>query len=110
MEKTQDTATASKPQLAQVASNAVERNAERKLVTRLQDSIDERGAYRYPLKDLATGYAAAKGITEPQARMEINQIFEKDTGIGMQAYLEQHRIGQGLPVGQLNEQSETRSR
>ena len=47
---------------------------ERKLVSRLQDAIDDNGRYSYKLKDLSVGYAAGKGITENEAKAEAAKI------------------------------------
>ena len=72
--------------------------AEHKMVSRLQDAVDEKGRYSYQLKDLAIGYAAAKGIKENEAKDEIKATFQKQIGVGLQDYLEQHRVENGLSV------------
>jgi len=71
---------------------------ERKLVSRLQEAIDDRGRYSYRLKDLSIGYAAAKGCNELTAKEEINQIFKQQMGMGLQNYLDKHRLERGLSV------------
>lgn len=71
---------------------------QRKLVSRIQDSIDENGRYSRKLKDLSLGYSAGKGISEYEAKIEIGQLFERDMGMGIKNYLEQHRIERGLEV------------
>lgn len=68
------------------------------MVFRLQDVIDENGRYSFRLKDLAIGYAAAKGMTELEAKQEINRCFEREMGIGLKDYLEDHRRERGLEV------------
>jgi hypothetical protein len=52
----------------------------------------------YRLKDIAIGYAAAKGLKENEAKDEIKASFEKQMGIGLQGYLEQHRLKNGLSI------------
>ena len=52
----------------------------------------------YRLKEIAIGYAAAKGISERAAKDEINQRFEQEIGVNLQGYLEQHRLERGLSV------------
>lgn len=74
--------------------------AQRKLVSRIQDSIDENGRYSYKLKDLSLGYAAGKGITEQEAKAEITQLFTKEMGMEPKDYLTQHRLEHGLSVDQ----------
>lgn len=68
------------------------------MVHRLQDAIDDRGRYSYQLRDLATGYAAAKGITEYAAKLEIGAVFEKEIGVTLKQYLDEHRLERGLEV------------
>jgi hypothetical protein len=70
--------------------------AENKMVSRLQDAIDDKGRYAYRLKDIAIGYAAAKGIKENEAKDEIKASFEKRMGVSLQGYLEQDRLENGL--------------
>ncbi len=71
---------------------------ERKLVSRLQEAVDDRGRYSYRLKDLAIGYAAGQGCRELAAREKINKTFEQQMGMGLQEYLEEHRLERGLSV------------
>lgn len=79
--------------------NAIRHNAaERKMVSRLQEAVDDRGRYSYRLKDLAIGYAAAQGCTEHAAKEKINDAFEREMGTTLQGYLEGHRAELGLPV------------
>lgn len=73
---------------------------ERKLASRIQDAIDDRGRFSYKLKDLSMGFAAGRGISEQDARDEITQIFTKEIGQSPQEYLEASRIAQGLSVDQ----------
>lgn len=73
-------------------------STQRKLVSRIQDSIDDQGRYSGKLKDFSLGYAAAKGISEHHAKMEISGIFEKEIGVSPMGYLEQHRIENGLSI------------
>ena len=70
--------------------------AEHKMVSRLQDAIDEKGRYAYRLKDIAIGYAAAKGIKENEAKDEIKASFQEKMGVSLQGYLEQDRLENGL--------------
>lgn len=77
--------------------------AEHKMVSRLQDAIDDKGRYAYRLKDMAIGYAAAKGIKENEAKDEIKATFAKRMGISLQGYLEQDRLENGLSVDSGNE-------
>lgn len=72
--------------------------AENKMVSRLQDAIDDKGRYAYRLKDMAIGYAAAKGIKENEAKDEIKETFAKRMGVSLQGYLEQDRLENGLSV------------
>ncbi|MBK1883530.1 hypothetical protein JIN85_13980 [Luteolibacter pohnpeiensis] len=72
---------------------------EKKIVSSLRDGIDMRGRYKYQLKDFSIGYAAGKGISEQAARDQIGQLFERDMGISLHGYLEQHRLDRGLEVG-----------
>lgn len=72
--------------------------AERKVVSRLQEAIDDRGRYAYRLKDLAIGYAAAQGCSEVAAKDKINDLFQDQMGLGMREYLENHRLERGLSV------------
>ena len=75
---------------------------QRKIVYRLQDHIDENGRYNDALKPIALGYAAGKGISEYEARQEIDSHFKRDMGTSMKSYLEQHRIERGLDVDRNN--------
>lgn len=70
--------------------------ATNKMVSRLQDAIDDKGRYAYRLKDIAIGYAAAKGIKENEAKDEIKATFQKQMGVSLQGYLEQDRLANGL--------------
>ncbi len=76
--------------------------SQRKLVSRIQDSIDENGRYSYRLKDLSLGYAAGKGISEQEAKTEITQLFSKEMGMEPKEYLNQHRLEHGLSIDQGN--------
>ncbi|BCX48598.1 hypothetical protein HAHE_25060 [Haloferula helveola] len=83
------------PRQAEVPAQSA---TERKMVSRIQDSIDDYGRYSNKLKDLSLGYAAGKGISEQEAKQEIGKLFERDLGMSLKSYLEQHRLERGLEV------------
>ena len=91
---------ADQPQQEQQTGGLGHSPAQRKLVSRIQDSIDENGRYSYKLKDLSLGYAAGKGISEQEAKAEITQLFTKEMGMEPKDYLTQHRLEHGLSVDQ----------
>lgn len=86
------------PPEPQQTSELVHTPQQRKLVTKLQDSVDENGRYSNKLKDFSLGYAAGKGITELQAKSEVSKMFAREIGQDLPQYLEQNRIDRGLPV------------
>lgn len=76
---------------------------EKKLISRLRDGIDARGRYKFQLQDLSIGYAAGKGLSEQAAKEAIEGHFEREMGVSVQRYLEQHRLDRGLEIGRNNE-------
>lgn len=72
------------------------------MVSKLQDTIETNGRYRRTLDAISIGYSAAKGISQKDAKMEINAIFEKSMGVGIHEFLENQREAEGLPVGKSN--------
>lgn len=75
---------------------------EKKLISRLRDGIDMSGRYKFQLKDLSIGYAAGKGLSEQAAREAIEGHFEREMGVSVNRYLEQHRLDRGLEIGRDN--------
>lgn len=76
--------------------------AEKKLTAKLRDSVDDRGNYRYKLNDLSLGYAVGKGIDQHEAKQEIRNLFEREYGVEIKTYLENHREARGLKVDRDN--------
>ena len=68
----------------------------KKTVYRLLEHIDENGRYADALKPVALGYAAGKGISEYEAKQDIDTHFKKEIGVDMKGYLAQHRKDRGL--------------
>ncbi len=64
--------------------------SEQDMLYRLKAAIDSRGRYSYRLQDMASGYAAGKGITATAARMEIERGFTDQFGHSPQEYLDRH--------------------
>ena len=64
--------------------------AKQEMVFKLKQSIDNNGRYAYRLNDMSAGYAAGKGVSNAEARKEIEASFAKQVGKSPKAYLEQH--------------------
>lgn len=64
--------------------------AEQELLFKLKGAIDQNGRYSYRLNDLATGYAAGRGIPVMSARLAIEDKFAQQFGLGPKEYLERH--------------------
>jgi hypothetical protein len=66
------------------------RVAETDMVYKLKTAIDQRGRYAYRLNDMASGFAAGRGVTPMEARAEIETSFRKTFGKSPQEYLDAH--------------------
>ena len=82
----------------QAPTNASSRSSaeERKMIYRLAEHIDENGRYNDALKPMSLAYGAGKGISEHEARQEIDSKFHRELGRDMRTYLEAHREARGL--------------
>ena len=71
-------------------NNGAKTNPEQEMILRLKTAIDDRGRYSYRLNDIAAGYAAGKGVSTTQARVHIEESFERQVGQSPQEYLDAH--------------------
>ena len=69
---------------------------------RLQDHIDEHGRYSDALKPITLGYAAGKGVSEYEAKQEIDGHFKREIGTDMKGYVEDYRRQRGMTVDNTN--------
>ncbi len=65
-----------------------EMNQDQELVLKLKIAIDQRGRYSYRLDDMASGYAAGKGISLSDAKRSIEDRFRREVGQTPQEYLD----------------------
>ena len=70
-------------------SSAPSMSAEQEMVFKLKMAIDERGRYSYRLNDMASGFAAGKGVSVSEARGSIESEFERQIGTSPKQYLDQ---------------------
>lgn len=71
---------------------------QKKTIFRLADHIDEHGRYADALKPMALGFAAGRGISEHEAKQEIDGLFKRELGKDLKSYLEKYRIDRGMSV------------
>ena len=71
-------------------------DSQKELVYHLQDHLHREGAYADALNPLAMAYAAGKGIGVKEAKLEINDQFQKELGADLYGYLQNFRANRGM--------------
>lgn len=69
-------------------TNFAHNGGEQELVSHLKSIIDRDGKYSYRLDDIAAGFAAGRGVSHLQARMEIEHQFTNNYGSSPKQYMD----------------------